>query len=230
MRAVVNVADRHFVRGSARMREALTKYGAGAEFLAWINRLPEGSPPHKAFPYAFKAWAILAAAERGFSSILWMDSSILPIRDMEPLWEKIERDGYFLGNNGWSNGQWTPDAAYPALDISREENWKVKHCVAGVIGLDLRHAIAVDFASEYQRLSTTEAFRGPVWNANHPQHGKRPGAAPCGPPEVMGARHDQTAASVIAHKLGMELTDPPEFFCYRGGETERTVIVADGSY
>jgi len=50
---------------------------------------------------------------------------------------------------------------------------------------------------------------------------------------VRGHRHDQTAASVIAWRLGFELTNPPNIFAYgRAGEAhdERTILLADGSY
>ena len=56
---------------------------------------------------------------------------------------------------------------------------------------------------------------------------------PCGGPDVLGHRHDQTALSVIAARAGCKLTEPPEFFAY-GKHTEavdpRVILLADGAY
>ena len=210
-RIVVNVSTGGYTWGAERLRSAVNHQGAGAECMFWLNSLPATCPPHSVSPYAFKAYALREAADQEeHCSILWIDASIYPIRNMAPLWQKIEVDGYYLCNNGWLNAQWTADSAYEDLDVSREDNWKIKHCVAGVIGLDTRHAVATSFLEEYYRLSRTKAFRGPTWNSNfqrktesgiieYPYRGwMRSG--PCGPPDVMGHRHDQTAASVIAWK------------------------------
>ena len=63
------------------------------------------------------------------------------------------------------------------------------------------------------------------------RHEKR--MAPCGIPgplDVLGHRHDQTALSVIAWRLGCVLDAPPDTFAYKGGENEKTILIADGAY
>jgi hypothetical protein len=48
-------------------------------------------------------------------------------------------------------------------------------------------------------------------------------------PRVKGHRHDQTALSILAHRIGMdELIDRPKFTAYLGSETEETVLVNQG--
>ena len=46
------------------------------------------------------------------TTLLWCDACIVPVRPLEPLWEKIERDGYWFCANGWSNYEWTAALAY----------------------------------------------------------------------------------------------------------------------
>jgi hypothetical protein len=273
-RAVVNVASDSWVRGQNRLHKRL--YELGETSLLWTNKLPTGWPPHrlhgafagtmeKIVPYAFKAYALKWATSK-YDTLLWADACILPIRDMTPLWERIERDGYWFADNGYSNYEWTADSAYPDLfdqEIASEtfrQNWNrpfdeahpehslgtgaeytqnylravnrnIRHVVATAFGLSMRHPLGKAFLDEYYRLaSTTRAFCGPHSNANCA--GAVPGirTAPCGPPDVWGHRHDQTAASVIAWRLGMKLSTAPEPFAYRGGETEQTILVADGGY
>ncbi len=215
-RVILNVSTGPYVRGAQRLRRAVTD-----PVMAWDNAMPPGSPPHQRMPYAFKAWAIAAARAARYDLILWADASIVPIRSMEPLWALIESQGYWFSRNGWTNGQWCSDAALPLLGVTREEALEQPHVVATTFGLNLQHDIGAEFAAEYLRLAQNGSFRGPWTNKN------REASADA---RVLGHRHDQTAASVIAARLGMKLTDPPAWFAYRGGEVESTVLVADGAY
>ncbi len=258
-RAVFNVATGpHYLRGQSRLLAALQQHGSGAQVLAWANELPPGSPPHSQNPYAFKAYALQHALTNRArpTTLLWADASILPIRSLEPLWERIERDGYWISNNGWTNSQWTCDAAYPMLfakdDLGqigpptltalRKLNATIPHVVATSLGISLEHKLGREFLSEYVSLADSGAFRGPWWNSNasNKQYAANRGAEPCGPPECFGHRHDQTAASVIAWRLGMKLSDPPDVFAYSKrrpdgtlhieDQDERTIILADGAF
>jgi hypothetical protein len=236
------------VKGQARLGNALQV--EACEFAHW-NGLPGEWPSHQDKPYAFKAYALKDVVDHYYHDLLlWADSSILPIRSLEPLWERIERDGYWFSRNGWNNYEWTADSAYP--DLFPSEGWgrtdliealqplphartlnrTIPHVVATTFGINVRHPKGRAFLDEYYRLaSETRAFCGPWINSNQPGIiANPPHCSPCGPAGVRGHRHDQTAASVIAWRLGFELTDPPNIFAYKGGETADTILVADGGY
>jgi hypothetical protein len=233
----------------ARLQAALAQHCGNCDLRMW-NQEPVRAPRHQDVPYAFKAFAMRDAAMLGADLLLWCDASALPIRSLEPLWERIERDGYWMTLNGWTNYEWTADSAYPdlfswavggepcpSLDDMRALNRTIPHVMAGCFGLNVRHPKGKAFLDEFYRLaSETEAFCGPWTNANYspsagpPVASQPPRIAPCGPSDVRGHRHDQTAASVLAWRLGFELTSPPDIFAYKGGETEKTLIVLDGSY
>ena len=232
-RAIVSVGTGSFARGIDRL-------GAGFKDAAVITdaalitstMTPPGCPKHQDVPYAFKAYALQEAADMGFTSLLWLDSCMVPgPRSLSDLWAKIERDGYYIGNNGFSNYEWTADSAYPDLfgettEAARSLNRLIPHVVGGVIGLDMMQPIGRAILSEYFRLAQTKAFCGP-WK-NGPKYYDNPRQAPCGPPDVRGHRHDQTALSVIAWWLGCKLTNSPEWFAYDPGQTDQTCIVAKG--
>lgn len=247
-RCIVNVATGPYVRGQKRLKEMTN----GTPFMAWENCLPPGSPTHRDVPYAFKAFAMKAAAGYGHSLLLWADASVIPNRDLSQVWEKIEREGALIFRNGWTNYEWTAESAYRDLfritgvaalemdgysalgELSTEEkiawNREVPHVVATVFGLNLKHHVGNAIFSEYFSLAEgSRAFCGPWWNSNHPEYSDRPGAMPCGPCDVRGHRHDQTVLSILAWQTGIELTDPPAF-AYRGGESDETFFVADGKY
>jgi hypothetical protein len=248
-RTVVNVATtEHTLKGQYRLLAGTREFGGYGIVENFWGKLPAQWPEHADKPYAFKAYA-LEYCSRGFDSLLWCDACILPIRSMEPVWAKIERDGYLLMRNGFSNYEWTADSAYPDLfpdgtvkqsfGLSDEDNrsihgWngsavptlmekcrainrQIPHTVGGFFGLSMKHEVGCAFLKELYRLAhETRAFCGPWDGGVGVQH-----------------RHDQTAMSVIAWRLGMKLTDCPEFFAYgkaQDAQDPRTVVVADGDY
>lgn len=216
---VVNVATGpHYIKGQQRLT---AKVGSGAHVLAWTDNLPEGSPSHAEVPYAFKAFALQDAAARGNSLLLWADSSILPIAPLGPLFDRIYEQGYWISRNGWMNSEWTADSAYADLGVDRQENETIPHVVGTAFGINVHHPKGRTILDEYLRLAKTQAFCG-AWR-NCPD-------TPCGPAGVLGHRHDQTALSVIAWQLGLELTNPPDIFAYKGGEVASTILLADGDY
>lgn len=131
-RLVVSYATGRYVTGLKRLDQAvLLEHGAGAFMMPWGHPpyynaqdakgiagswpIPNAWPSHATIPYGFKAYALKAAMNAGAESILWADAAILPIRSMEPLWEKIEREGAWIHNGGWKNGQWCADSWYPEI-------------------------------------------------------------------------------------------------------------------
>lgn len=241
-RAVVTVATGHYVTGAMRLGKRLAE--AGEMHCLFRDRLPAGSPPHSEVPYAFKAAALREASDQ-HSTLLWADACIYPLRDLAPLWERIEKDGAWIGYNGFTNAEWTADAAYEHLGITKQENAAIPHVVATAFGLSLAHPVGREILGEYCRLAfETRAFCGP-WTNREFMRTQMPdvqtGAAefngrcgPCGDSAVRGHRHDQTALSVIAWRTGVQLTSSPEIFAYgshrMAGHDERTLLLADGEY
>ena len=99
-RAVVNVGTGDvYRRGQEALRKSIEKFG-NCDFVSWTDPLPEDWPSHEDIPYAMKAFALREAA-KDHDILIWADSAVVAIRSMEPLWEKIERDGAFVPLNGW---------------------------------------------------------------------------------------------------------------------------------
>ena len=232
MRAVVNVTYGDVTHSGASVEIA---YGAmadrltaaviaqGENIIAWRNSFPPGSPSQDETPFGFKAFALAATAQT-CETLLWCDASIVPLRPLAPLWDLIETQGYWLSANlphgetarAWTCGEWTADSALEPLGITREEAFQIPHIIGTAFGLDLRHEIARAFLAEYLRLAQDgTAFRGP-WN--------NVGLRASQDPRVLGHRHDQTAASVIAWRLGMRLTTPPAWIVDGIPPTEETVL------
>jgi len=209
-RCVVNVATGRYVKGQERLQNAVD--GLGEKLVSW-REMPPGCPSHADVPYAFKAFA-LKAASRDFDQLLWADASIVIDKPLEKIWKYAAEHGVWFSRNGYQNSEWTSKSALADLGVTPEENDQVEHVSATAFAIDLNHPKGQKFLSAYHYLaSETRAFCGPWTGGVGVQH-----------------RHDQTAASVIVWRLGVPLTNPPALFAYRGGETEDTVLIADGAY
>lgn len=246
-RVVCSVATDSWTQMQDRLLKGM--HALGEQTLAWTDALPRNCPRHRTGgtmsasrddecrPYAFKAYAMREAQGLGYTSILWCDSCIVPVRSLDEIWQKIETDGYWMCRNGFSNYEWTAESAYPDLfpdfaDFKEpylKVNREIPHVVATAFAINTAHPKGAAFLDEYFRLaSQTRAFCGPWQNSNAPKipgrNNKRP-SGPCGPPDVLGHRHDQTAASVIAWRLGMKLEDPV-WFSY--DHKPDTILLAKG--
>lgn len=193
--------------------------------LTWCDCLPPESPPHSEAPYAFKAYAIKAALEQGYHEILWFDSSIVPIRPLEPLLELIEQQGYWFSENlpqgqlnvaPWNCGQWCSDSALRPLGITREEAFQIPHVIGSGFGLNFNHEVVQQFFEEFIRLARERtAFQGPWCNDNFEASDDK---------RVLGHRHDQTVVSVLAKRFNMGLTTPPLWIVDGAPATKDTIL------
>lgn len=236
-RCVVDVATDNFHAHQRRLSRQLRHLDPGANQRFW-NRIPTEWPRHIDKPYAFKAFALNDILMMDMAdTVLYLDSVILPVRSLEPIWERIERDGYWLAkNNHYTNYQWTADSAYDALfpnswiGHSREVNKEIPHLVGGAFGLNLKSLVGKKFLTDlYQLASQTNAFCGPWSNRNFPGHHVYCDdmMGTCGPADVMGHRHDQTAISVLAWRMGLEATEWGDILGYPPGNN-RSILIVDG--
>lgn len=238
-RAIVSVGTDRYEYGIDRLVDEVQRFCPDVQFNFW-KQMPDGAPPQKEKPYAFKAYALAEAAKVN-DLLLWCDASIHILGSLERLWKKIEDEGYWLALNGWTNYEWTADSAYedlfPGVPIeeARELSKLFPQVVATSFGLNLRHPKGLEFFMQYFWLAKTNAFCGPWANANCDPAKRfvyapdsRYTTAPCGPPDVLGHRHDQTAASVIAWRLQMKLTECPDILSYPPAK-ENTLLLVGGA-
>ena len=225
MRALVNVATGgRYLAMQDRLQKAARELGE-KRISHWRGSLPPGSPSHKDVPYAFKAHALRHALLIGFDTLLWVDSSILPVRSLVPLWERIESHGYWFSENlpfgrqdlpCWTCGPWTCDSALAPLKIDRETAFKIPQVIGTAFGLNLKDLRARALLNEFLLLAEEKtAFQGPWTNEAHQASQD---------PRVLGHRHDQTVLSVLAWRLGMKLTRPPAWIVDGIPKTEETIL------
>lgn len=205
MRAIVNVAaGGRYPQGQERLSRSLDDIGEKAERIFFTSFPGE---THVSVPYGFKIDAFREAERRGYEQILWMDSSCSVKRDLKDAWDQIERDGYLLGQEGWSVGQWCNEIVREKAGYTREQLLGMTLVEGKFIGLDLTHEKGRSFLHSWEKTRDEGWFNG-SWSDH---------------------RHDITAAGIIAHELGLNLTPhlislprphdpgPPEAFCFAQG-------------
>jgi hypothetical protein len=190
---------RDFAAAIERQLHSLRCHAFEGTWLAWQTDLPGGSPSHVEAPFGFKPFCFMEAVRRGYTTVLWMDAAVVPVASLDPLFRQIEERGFLFFEEDHSVGEFCSDAALHTLGLKREMSFELRSCWACVIGLDLNQSLPRRFLEEWARLAMDgKTFAGPKWSGV-----KGFPLTASDNPRVKGHRHDQTVASVLAHRLGL---------------------------
>lgn len=162
----------------------------------------------KVVPYAFKAYAIYKAMMDGYENIIWMDAAVYPSKDITPLIEHVEQEGYlFFDNIGFSVGDYTSDACLNKFGWSRDKAFKEKMIMACVMGLNTANTQAVEFIKQYLNAAQDGvSYHGSWHNINGEVSEDL---------RVKGHRHDQSVASILIADMGLKITTAQDtYFAY----------------
>lgn len=90
------------------------------DLLCWYDCFPEGSRSHDESPYGFKVFAIKSAYEKGYTSVLWVDSAAYAVKeDISPIFDKIEKEGYYAMSHIDPLERFVGDSALQFYNIKR---------------------------------------------------------------------------------------------------------------
>jgi len=190
----------------------------GYSNMIYINKYPPNCPSHKEVPYGFKIFAIEEAIKAGHKKILWLDSPCKIIKSLDPIYDLIEKDGYFFTLDGWNVGQWCKDTALRPLGISRDQAFRIPVIVAKHFGFDVSSKKFMNILDKMKNLlyeNNGDVYRG-AWTNNNREvsYDKR----------VLGHRHDQTVISVLAYQENIEIKDYNDFIEW-GVENKVTSLI-----
>lgn len=229
-----------YPRGIARLINEFELHSPGFKILSWSNTLPPGAPDHVIedgydyTAYCAKPFALLETYTAGADVGILVDAAFYPIRPIHPLVEHIAQNGYYLCKNGFSVGAWCSDRALKTLGLTRDKAMAIQEASSYCVGLNWHDPRCLMLIEEWTRLAVDRiTFPGPHTNVhrldNNPGFPSRNAGFVSHDHRVNGHRHDQTALSVIAHKLGMtDLVSRPKFTTYAGHQTSETVLVNKG--
>lgn len=194
-RCIVNfaVGAGWYGRGQMRLINECKKFFSG-DVIAINSYAAINSPTHHDNPYAFKIYAIEHVRKQGYNSILFVDSSIYPVKDVSPVFDHIEKEGHLMQQAGHMIDRWTNNNCRTYFNLTAAESKPMIMYSAGFTGLDFTNERSIKFFEEWKAAAEAGAFNG-TW-ADH--------------------RHDMTCASIIAQRLGMSF-ESYNWFSYVGG-------------
>lgn len=222
-----------YSKGIARLINEFDRVSPGFEIQAWVNIYPAGAPGsvvengYEYGPYCAKPFALAAARNSGADIAILVDAAFYPIRRIHPLIDHIAQQGYYLCKNGYKVGEWCSDRAAVRMARTRDELMGIDEVSSYCVGLnftDVRSARLLDAwcGLAADRLTFPGPHTAPSGDGRNKGHVSTDS-------RVRGHRHDQTALSVIADRLGMDkLSERPQFTAYLGSETSETVLVNHG--
>lgn len=138
--------------------QGLKKTGFNGYFLYYIGGWPNPTGReirYVSVPYCFKIFAMLEAYTLGFNHVLWIDSACYPLRNIEPLFQIIARDGALLN---WHNPSEAdrrlifPGTRQLLFDLTRVDVLKTKFINSIVMGIKMDSPEAKRFLQKYYEL------------------------------------------------------------------------------
>ena len=195
MRAVVSFANTPFYQEKMkRLKDSVESQGV--KFIGYTSFEEVGCQSHSVIPYQFKPYAIQKAISEGVTTLLWCDSPIVAIKDLTPVFEYIEREGYmFFNNYGHPLGKWTNDKCLAYFGKTREEAMEIKQIMACCMGFDFSSNINTQAFKIFNRymMPSNELYPG-SWSDH---------------------RHDQTVMSFVLNKYNYKILEGHKtFFIY----------------
>src|SRR5688572_19441768 len=120
-RAIVNlVTNEYYSKGQLRLSDGLSQF-ANIAFYQFNSENTVGSPLHSENPYAFKVYAIDSLRQMGYDQILWLDASVFPVKDIDPVFDWLTEKGIFLEEAGHYCGTWSPKYVLDYFGITKEQ-------------------------------------------------------------------------------------------------------------
>lgn len=181
-----------YSKGSERLRASLLRHGFPGDILIW-NDWPE-IPFSRASIYNCKAAAMQQAMDAGYKTLIWGDSSIYATQPVQPFVEEINAKGYWLGQSGHNAAQTCSDACLNYFGVNRNNAEKIHDCATGLFGLNIENPASRKFAELFIQAARDGVFCGSRKHGGQSRDRR-----------FLFHRNDQSAATMIAAKLGMPL-------------------------
>lgn len=178
---VVNFSTPQYARGQQRLSKSL----GDRPKLMYASYEAIGSPNHSESPYEFKYHSIMKGFEYD-DIVIWLDSSVYAVKPLDHLEEIITNQGYWLEEAGHYASRWCNENSRNYFNLNETEALQgtggITMFSAGYIGFNKKSEVSQEFLKQWKASADAGCFRG-----SHIDH-----------------RHDQTAGSIIATRLGMK--------------------------
>lgn len=96
-------------------------------------------------PYAFKVAFLREAQRQGYGEVLWIDTAMHPLTNLEVIFSVIKEKGYFFTDVGFLSDNKSTHLAEAAasLGITTDQYDRIPHASSSLIGLNMKNSKAV---------------------------------------------------------------------------------------
>lgn len=197
--AFVTFASGRYLGHDEKLRKSVLRFCPDADVFAFHTFEEIGSPSHTHNPYAFKVYAIDAVRSKGYDIVIWSDSINRVSKPLDTFLRDVQAVGVYLPRDGWKVGEWANDNSLRYFGVTRDEAMTIECCYACILGFDFKNPIAQQFFATWKKACEEGVFQG-FWDNTRQTESRDP--------RCRGHRHDQTCADLIAHKLGIPVSNP----------------------
>lgn len=203
---IVSFSTSNFITGQKRLKQSLIANGYTGDFL-FFDDSNKKIPLQKDVPYGFKPFVLNIAVQKGYKYILWLDSSIICIRNPKKIFSIIKKEGTFV----WSPytakmGEWCSDIALNSFNLQRETSFQIDELCGAIYGFNTENPDAISLFNEWNAYANDKkTFLGIPKNIDYKESFTNKTLLVSKDERVKGHRHDQTALSFLAYKYKIPL-------------------------
>jgi hypothetical protein len=144
--------NRNYPKGLERLKNLILKSDFKGHLITRLGGWPnieDGSLRHSHIPYAFKVCFFKEVAKLGYKKILWLDSSIVPIENLNIIFEKLDKEKYLTVANWHTVGPYSNPDFLNQFEVSLNIANKVVSCQACVVGFDFSSKIGLRLFTQW---------------------------------------------------------------------------------
>lgn len=182
-----------YTNGVKRLVKSLRDTGWEGKIETWLDQWPSNDFPRDCV-YTIKADCFDHAIKSGYTTIIWADASVYAVRNVQPFVDIINAKGYWLGQSGYNAAQTCSDACLNYFGVTRDWAEGVPDSATGLFGVNLDFPLCREFIEKFIQAGKDGAFRGSRLRGKQSKD-----------PRFLFHRQDQSAATILAGKLGMSL-------------------------
>lgn len=207
----------HYPVGIDRLERSLNFVGWCGDTMLWRD-YPENCPNHvNDGQYNFKVRCFEEAFKAGYKVVIWADCILYAVNDPMPIFDYVNEHGLYFFKSGYSLAQTATDKLMSfAGEYTREDLLGVSEFATGLVGINIDNPKGLEFFTEWKRYMDAGMFGGSrTHEVSDSQH-----------PLFLFSRQDQSAASMVLHKMGVTYAgEDQDFQSYFGTGYNKDKII-----
>lgn len=200
--------------GSKRLERSLNYVGWAGNTIIYADEQPPNNIDHIHIPYYMKIATFEESIKRGYSHILWLDSSFWAIKNPMKMFDIINEQGYYFFSTGYNLAQSVNDATLEFCNRSRDDAENQTEWASGCLGINLNNEVGKKLYERWKYYMDSGLSRGSREHDNQSQD-----------PRFRFHRQDQSCLNMAIWDLELKNDKGTDMIAYFGtGHNEKELI------